>query len=289
LNYFEKKPTAIQKKIHLLDNFPNLNIHDILTHQSGFRAWMPIYEGFQKKFFFKTFEAWNRLAEVIAQELPERKNKKAVYSDLGFITLGLYMIEKEQKDLLSIWSRLNENLMLEHTHFNPNQKIKFSTKMYAPTASVKWGPKIRRGLVHDNNTLSMGGVSTHAGLFSNSEDVLTWCLNLRSFYREEKNSLCQNSNLRKLTFQRQMPRSYGDWSMGLMKPSLGKASCSPCFDRSSVGHLGYSGTSFWFDLKKDLIVILLANRNYPEKNKKQGWNQLRPKIHQWVCQSLDSR
>jgi CubicO group peptidase (beta-lactamase class C family) len=39
----------------------------------------------------------------------------------------------------------------------------------------------------------------------------------------------------------------------------------------TVGHLGFTGTSFWMDLSRSIIVILLTNRIHPTRaNERSG-------------------
>ena len=59
------------------------------------------------------------------------------------------------------------------------------------------------------------------------------------------------------------------------------------FSAHSVGHLGYSGTSLWIDLDREIAVTLLTNRVYtdsgPANTKIQ---QVRPEFHDAVMQTL---
>ena len=56
-----------------------------------------------------------------------------------------------------------------------------------------------------------------------------------------------------------------DWALGFMMP--GKNTSCPGFSKNSIGHLGFTGTSFWFDPEKDLIVNILSNRIYYKNSK----------------------
>jgi CubicO group peptidase (beta-lactamase class C family) len=70
-----------------------------------------------------------------------------------------------------------------------------------------------------------------------------------------------------------------------MKPSRPKASCGKYFSVRSFGHTGFTGTSLWFDPAKDLLVVILSNRVHPTREN-ASFLQLRPQIHNWVCESL---
>ena len=49
-------------------------------------------------------------------------------------------------------------------------------------------------------------------------------------------------------------------------PSREGSSAGRFFSPQSVGHLGFTGTSFWLDLEKDFLVVLLTNRVHPTRN-----------------------
>jgi CubicO group peptidase (beta-lactamase class C family) len=71
-----------------------------------------------------------------------------------------------------------------------------------------------------------------------------------------------------------------------MMPTRGAASCGRYFSAQSFGHTGFTGTSFWFDPRQDLFVSLLSNRVHPTRDNRL-FLQLRPKIHDIVCENLD--
>jgi CubicO group peptidase (beta-lactamase class C family) len=64
-----------------------------------------------------------------------------------------------------------------------------------------------------------------------------------------------------------------------MMPSPKKASCGQYFTlEKSFGHTGFTGTSLWWDVEKDWIVILLANRFRPDHDNNL-FAKWRPHIH----------
>ena len=42
--------------------------------------------------------------------------------------------------------------------------------------------------------------------------------------------------------------------------------CGDYFSKNSFGHTGFTGTSLWADKDKDLTVIILTNRVYPDRD-----------------------
>jgi CubicO group peptidase (beta-lactamase class C family) len=52
-----------------------------------------------------------------------------------------------------------------------------------------------------------------------------------------------------------------------------------------VGHLGFTGTSFWMDLDRRAMVILLTNRVHPSRNNNKI-KAFRPKLHDMVMKNM---
>jgi CubicO group peptidase (beta-lactamase class C family) len=84
---------------------------------------------------------------------------------------------------------------------------------------------------------------------------------------------------------RRIPPTLGDWGLGFMKPSRPTSSCGKYFSVHSFGHTGFTGTSFWFDPKLDLMVVILSNRVHPTRTN-QAFLKLRPRLHEFVVESL---
>ncbi len=56
------------------------------------------------------------------------------------------------------------------------------------------------------------------------------------------------------------PPPEADRALGFDVPSRREASCGRFFSPRSVGHLGFTGVSYWLDLDLGQIVVLLTNR-----------------------------
>jgi CubicO group peptidase (beta-lactamase class C family) len=229
--------------------------------------------------------------------------KKAVYSDLDFILLSFLLEEVYEKPLIDIFASWPKRELLPSFHFNNLNHRKYAQKKYAPTENCPWRKKILQGEVHDDNTWALGGVSTHAGLFGSIDDVSQYGLLLRQALLQK--SLPQNRKkgqakisgeygsakmltspqLAQLFTKRAIAKARGDWALGYMMPSRGSASAGRFFSPLSVGHTGFTGTSFWYDPKKDLQVVLLSNRVNPTRDNKK-FISLRPLVHEIIFQRI---
>jgi CubicO group peptidase (beta-lactamase class C family) len=70
-----------------------------------------------------------------------------------------------------------------------------------------------------------------------------------------------------------------------MMPTAGASSSGKYFSPDSIGHTGFTGTSFWYDPKQDLGIAILSNRVYFGRENKQ-FATLRPQIHNWIIEGL---
>jgi len=83
-----------------------------------------------------------------------------------------------------------------------------------------------------------------------------------------------------LTCQSSIPQT-----LGFDTPSAHDSSSGEYFSKNSVGHLGFTGTSFWMDLERSIIVILLTNRVHPTRTNDKI-KAFRPQLHNAVMRCL---
>ena len=152
-----------------------------------------------------------------------------------------------------------------------------------PPSPIKGKKSGLKRTVNDANAQALGGLSSHAGLFGRIDDVSLWLLSLRKSLLSDKGFVKRNT-LKRFIKRAMTPRQ-GDWSLGFMLPTPGGSSSGRYFSNTSVGHLGFTGTSFWWDHKKDIFVVVLANR-YINSHKGEQFRLLRPLIHDAVMETL---
>jgi CubicO group peptidase (beta-lactamase class C family) len=257
-------------------------ITELLTHTSGLEWWVPFYKEINLDLSWTEKRPW-----IFNQINNSKINKtgKSVYSDLGVILLGFVLEKLHAKNLHEVWLGIKERYYPATTlEYHLENKTEIPKELFAPTEDCPWRKRIMRAEVHDENTWSFGGISTHSGLFGSIEDVSSFGLNVRSQLQGiARYSIRQKTA--QLFAQRAIPVDVGDWAMGYMMPSLNSASCGPHFSVLSIGHTGFTGTSFWYDPRNDLLVLILSNRvHYGRENK--GFITLRPQIHSWIYESL---
>ena len=267
----------------VLTDFPErgVRLQELLTHTSGIEWWKPFYLSLDPALSWRQKRAW-LYGELKKADFS--RTGKAVYSDLGFMLLGFVLEQMNARDLLEEWTAIKSSYYAHTTlDFHIDNRTDTAPDQFAPTEDCPWRKKILRGEVHDDNTLALGGISTHAGLFGSVDDVSAFGLQLRAQLLGVARQIRQETA--QLFARRAIPREAGDWASGYMLPSAQGASCGTHFSPDSIGHTGFTGTSIWYDPHADLLVSVLSNRvHYGRDNK--AFIALRPVIHDWIVESL---
>lgn len=302
--YEQKKINLQQSLTEYLPWWPHRTVtpRQLLTHTGGLPWWAPFYKtlrrdsGLKKNSNSVLEKKREHLRKILMKtervgeglKSPGGRKIKAVYSDIDFIMLGFVLEAVNECSLNNVWQNLN---FLEKTpglHFNLNNHPKYKRSIYAPTEKCPWRKKILQGEVHDDNTWSMGGLSSHAGLFGSIDDVTMYGHILRNAYlgasSKAEKWLAKQATVQKFT-RRAIRREQGDWALGFILPTRGAASCGRYFHATSFGHTGFTGTSIWYDPQQDLLVTILANRVHPTRENTR-YVQFRPQIHNIICETL---
>ena len=157
-------------------------------------------------------------------------------------------------------------LGMKNTFFNTSKEL---INRIAPTEDDQYFRyQLLRGIVHDENAYLIGGVSGHAGLFSTAEDIGAYCKMLVNDGHYLGSRYFSKDIIKKF-IKRQNITKGSDYGLGWDTPSRnGKSAAGDYFSDSSFGHMGFTGTSMWVDPEEEIIVVLLTNRVYPNRNKK---------------------
>jgi serine-type D-Ala-D-Ala carboxypeptidase len=266
-----------------------VTIRHLLSHSSGLSAWKPYYKEIPSSSITHFEVGKSFISNKVLQEgLVYGPGQKAVYSDLGYILLGMIIEKVTQQTLDSFcYQNIFGPMGLSQTFFiNLEKKGKqksFSLANIAATEECPWRCRIIVGEVHDENTYAMGGVAGHSGLFSSAQDLCKFAQVMISCY-QGRNDLIGQSIVQEF-FHRQMGLSGSTWALGWDTPSLQKSSAGRYFTSQSVGHLGFTGTSLWIDLEQEIIVVLLTNRVHPRRSNEQI-KIYRPMLHDLIMEEL---
>jgi CubicO group peptidase (beta-lactamase class C family) len=262
----------------------NLTPRLLLNHSAGFTAWKPLYSDLVKE------RAENRkrvLRErVIEEPLTYSPGKDCIYSDWGFIILEWIIEEVSGMPMPRfLKDHLYGPLSLTNTFVSTGDPPEgFDRSMFAATKDCPLRKRTIRGEVEDDMAYALGGYSGHAGLFGTAEDVHVLVELLRDHYFRKRDDYFSPETVREF-FRRQDIVEGCTWALGWDTPSLENSSSGKHFSAKSVGHLGFTGTSVWMDLEKDLIVILLTNRTLTTDDNEKI-KAFRPRIHDVIMEEL---
>jgi len=172
---------------------------------------------------------------------------------------------------------------LKRYFFLPVDKMPPDAK-FAATERCPWRDILLEGVVHDNNAYSVGGIEGHAGLFGTAGDVFDLLSELMAVYQGAVSTGVFDIDLTQcfLSINKQNGRA-----LGFDTPSSKDSSCGRYFSKRTVGHLGFTGTSFWMDLDRAIVVILLTNRVHPSRYNNRI-KAFRPKLHDAVMENLSN-
>jgi CubicO group peptidase (beta-lactamase class C family) len=254
---------------------------ELLTHTGGLEWWWPAYKHIRRGPRRRRREQ----LKSCLRKIKVRRTGRAVYSDPDFWLLGFAVEEICQSTLEDVFAEYRSDAQLGKLHFCADNKPLYRRSLYAPTEKCPWRRKTLRGEVHDDNAWSLGGVAAHAGLFGGVDDVAAWGLALRRSVLGVDERFCKSATAR-LFVRRQLPRRAGDFGLGFSKPSKEGSSSGRYFSPDSYGHLGFTGTSYWYDPRLDLQVVLLSNRVHPTRENIR-FRPLRGVIHNIVVEALE--
>lgn len=261
-----------------------ITVRMLLSHSGGLKDWKPFYLELERhpvderKSLLRNF--------LMAEPLEYTPGTSCKYSDLGFMILEWIVEKKTGMPLNEYLDRyLYKPLSLKETFYNAdNRDLSNMGKLFASTEDCPWRGRILNGVVHDENAFASGGVAGHAGLFSTARELYIIADMLRQHYKGERREYFKKDTVREF-FRRQEIVDGCTWALGWDTPSEANSSSGRYFSRNSVGHLGYSGTSIWMDLERDVIVIFLTNRVHPTRNN-QMIRTFRPALHNLIMEKL---
>ena len=257
-------------------------IRDLLAHCAGLTAHLPFYRDLTGRAEFQ--------AAIATSALEYAPRTQAIYTDLGFMLLGLILEEARQRAaagagvldpaslLASQFKRLAAYLTEDPLVFTPPRHWR---ERIAPTEHDTWRGRTLQGEVHDQNAWALGGVAGHAGLFGTAAAVGAFArAALQTLHGQSV--LAKPETIRLFARRTGVPGSSRALGWDTMQPT---SSCGTLLSPASIGHTGFTGTSLWIDWERDFYVVLLTNRVHPswENTKIQ---QIRPRFHDAVVESV---
>ncbi len=247
----------------------DLTLNDLMSHSSGLKAWLPIYEEIKNRPLLDWFVAQAdslRAGPVRGQ---------VIYSDLNFLLLGQIWESKKEKISVSFDKLIKEPLKMTETAYGPVDPDNSAATEYT---KENGGPL--QGEVFDANARALGSQCSHAGLFSTARSLAPFCREWLTAVKGKSKWLSQAVALKLTTPSRFVSGS--SWGLGWDTKSPQGSSAGSEFSEKSFGHLGYPGCSLWVDPEKEGFAIFLSNRIHPSRNDERI-RILRPTLHNAIA------
>ena len=290
----------------------DLTVEEILIHQAGLQAWIPFYEKTLIGLGRPSPEIYHPIA-MTCYEIPVAKdqfmaddyadtvwqrifksplqpNKNYKYSDLG-----LYLTARALQNLtlqpLDVYARRNfyRPLGLATMTFNP-WELGWSERC-VPTEDDNYFRQQRlQGYVHDMGAAMIGGVSGHAGLFSNANDLAKLFQMLLNQGEYGGRRYLKAETVRHFTTRVKVSTRRGiGFDMKEMDPNQTQ-NMSELAGPNTFGHTGFTGNAVWADPDQNLIFIFLSNRTFPTMtNNLLISGNYRPRLQGIVYRALMTR
>jgi len=268
----------------------SVTIRMLLMHASGLPAWRPLYRETQTRAA--------ALALVDTTALTTKPGTHFEYSDLGamVLTQAVEAVLGHRIDTLAT-REIFTTLGMKSTRYLPPSSW---VQRIAPTEDDPWRGRVLRGEVHDENASRLEGVSGHAGLFSDADDLLTFAEWLLSQENQgavsgQRSRSCLVAPPSAPTLlpgvlaeftrrQRLVPGS--SRALGWDTPSEG-SSAGNRLSEHAFGHTGFTGTSIWIDPDRCLAIVLLSNRVHPTRDNTR-WGPVRGQVANRVVATLEA-
>ena len=313
---FDKGNLTLETKLKAMlpvfkgSNKEDATVLDMLTHQARFQPWIPFYKATldslnkpSEKYYRTrpTVEFQLKVAEdlylrrdyndtiiktIADSELLAKKQYK--YSDFSFILFKEYL-EKQNGKTLEYLAKNNFYNQLGATSITYNPLHHFDKSVVIPTENDNYFRyQLVHGYVHDMAAAMQGGISGHAGLFSNALDIAK----VMQMYLQKGNyggmQYITEATLQKFNtcyFCKDGNRR----GVGFDKPQLGNEgpTCG-CVSLTSFGHTGFTGTMTWADPEKEIVYVFLSNRTFPDSNaaNKLSKENIRENIQKVIYESI---
>lgn len=286
-----------------------LTLREMLAHYARLKPWIPFYKetltknGDPKKSLYNETSSSKFSApvasdlylktgyeEVLYEEIknsPLEDTLQYKYSDFPYYILKKYFetTTGQPYDEL-VEKKVVKPLGLKRMTYTP--LAKFQESEIVPTEiDTYFRHQELNGHVHDMGAALQKGVGGHAGLFGNAESVATLMqmylqggqykgvqlLDSTTLSQFNKCPYCAAGNRRGIGFDK--PQIEG----------LHMSTCG-CVSMESFGHSGYTGTFAWADPEKKLVIVILANRTYPNDDFTFSKSNIRTRLQAHFYASL---
>ncbi len=230
----------------------NITLKQMLTHTAGFAPGLHLWQ--------MTSDPADVTGLILRQPLCYAPGERVQYCCAGFLLLG---------QLLEAIYEMPLDELARREVFWPLKMMKTG---YLPTggniAATERLPdgSYLTGVVHDENARLLGGVAGNAGVFGTAEDVGLYLQMLASDgLLPDGTRYLSRASVRAM-MQDETEGLEQARGLGLYLPWHDGGFLGDLLPRETVGHTGFTGTSFLLEPQTGLSIVLLTNRVCPTRD-----------------------
>jgi serine-type D-Ala-D-Ala carboxypeptidase len=274
---------------------PRITVRHLLGHAAGYPAHRRFYEALWAGERAGRADARAALVHLAASHPLERApGAAAVYSDLGYVTLGAALEGAGGAPLETLFADLVAGpLGLTAARF-VDLRVPAAARPPWSAAVVATELCPRRGLlvgeVHDENCHAGGGVAGHAGLFAPVGEVSAFARAMVELLAGRDVAGLSAEVARRFAATSAAPATSHRLGWDTPSPRPGVSHAGDRWPRAGgFGHLGFTATSVWLDVAHRRWVVLLTNRVHPsrEGERAAAIKDLRRAVGDAVVAALD--
>ncbi|MFN8358121.1 MAG: glycoside hydrolase family 3 N-terminal domain-containing protein [Spirosomataceae bacterium] len=293
-------------------NKANLVMRDILTHQARLRAWIPFWkelaqnpdgkwkpETFQdhysddypvqvaeKLFLHKNYD--QKMFDAI-RDSPLNEKPGYVYSDMSYYLYPQIIKRLTKKDFQTfLKDTFYKSLGANSLTFNAGKVMSLDNIVPTEYDSL-FRKELIHGRVHDEGATMLDGISGHAGLFGNANDLAKLFQMYLNGGEYGGKRYLNESTLNEWTSYGYPVEINSRRGIAFDKPDRKRPglSAAPSASEQSFGHSGFTGTFVWADPRDQLLYVFLSNRVYPTRNNgKISELNIRTQFGEMIYQSI---
>lgn len=283
-------------------NKNNIRVRELMLHQAGLVPYIPFHDRIKP-----TDHSGDSSAVFNTKVADGYYVRKGFYSDYmlptmlktGLRTRGQYeysdlsmyfmkeIVESITAEPLNkyVQTEFYNKLGMQTAGFLPRNR--FNVDRIIPTEDdTYFRHTLLEGYVHDQGAALAGGVSGHAGLFADANDlaILFQMMLNKGTYGGVK------------YFKPETVEQFTAKQSAVSRRGLGFDRWDPIATRhypselasdQTYGHTGYTGTCVWVDPKYNLVYIFLSNRVHPKVTEKLSSLRIRPRIQDVVYKAIE--
>ncbi len=231
-----------------------ISLRQLLTHASGYPAWRPFHELLERQ--PPALRPALLLAMLMNEPLAQAPGQAALYSDLGYMLLGLLLPRIAQQPLPLLLLEAQAALGVAGPRFLAPGQTLVPLERIAPCGPLPGRPVIH-GAVEDENAFALGGAAGHAGLFGSAAEVAAvmdaLCRCLAGCGPWPAPAVAR-------LFSKDAATPGSGRTPGFDTPSGPESAAGPNVPDGVVGHLGFTGVSLWWQPQANTGLVLLTNR-----------------------------